>query len=888
MNHIGTFMDIVSTTERFGGLSTNIGRSNARLTNSIAKLSSGNRLVEAKMDVAGMSIATSLNTRIISLRSSLVNISQASSMLQVSDNALSNVDDMLQRMSTLSVMANSGTLTNTERGFLNLEFQQLRKEVDTTLQGANFNGVALFGGTDALPTKPKEVVDNTVRSLGDIIGRETGEVHIDTGSEQFSAYVDNDGTDSWLLVGRGREDWEFDADGQGNRDDVIKGLGTSAAFDPAAYDPSIINDLIAQSGLNLTDVEIRLRRASNVAGTEYQDVLWRPTAQSQWTWDFDGANLNVEQDVRPSSLGGFYSDPTARTRDSGFGTPGFSAGNNQNRVWTFAWGGKNGVQGFNYGSPISGVNNNDPDTFLWERTGENHATPYTEVYIRLKNPPVPVEEAPELTGLESIDGLQFWLDGADLDGDGISEGASESGISGGVTQWVDKAGNANATLGAGSSINSPTYITNALNNNSVVRFDGVNDYLAAEINTPETNYTQFVVFNTTDNSGAFTTATNGPSNTANAHDRQFGLRGNGRIVNRLWSNQTIGTNSSQTFNDNVGHIASITVDSTAGQHIDVDGVEVASGNKTSSNFTWQTHMVIGGHNLYGRYGGDIAEIINFDRVLNDSEMEAVEGYLAHKWGTTNLLPGSHTYKDIAPFAQNPDDISLSVKEDISTESVLVNINAGYPEGTLFSITEGNDSELFTISSANGEISLAPKQMLDYETAQLHELSVTITLPDDSGVLTQKVTINVENINETTVSFVVGEDVNNVVEVPVGLLNTNILFDETSLNIITQSNAEEAFNAIQNAIDTVTSRRAEIGALQSRTDYLSEVRQSDIRNQNAARSAITDTDIAQESTIYSLTQVQATMSINALSETTRLSRTVILDIMQNGFQIDALV
>jgi hypothetical protein len=40
------------------------------------------------------------------------------------------------------------------------------------------------------------------------------------------------------------------------------------------------------------------------------------------------------------------------------------------------------MQGFAYGGGISGVNGNDLNTFLWENNTENHAVPYTEVYIR--------------------------------------------------------------------------------------------------------------------------------------------------------------------------------------------------------------------------------------------------------------------------------------------------------------------------------------------------------------------------------------------------------------------------------------------------------------------------------------------------------------------------
>jgi len=38
----------------------------------------------------------------------------------------------------------------------------------------------------------------------------------------------------------------------------------------------------------------------------------------------------------------------------------------------------------------------------------------------------------------------------------------------------------------------------------------------------------------------------------------------------------------------------------------------------------------------------------FNRSLNQTDRQIVEGYLAHKWGLTNLLPINHPYKNSQP------------------------------------------------------------------------------------------------------------------------------------------------------------------------------------------------------------------------------------------------
>ena len=210
-----------------------------------------------------------------------------------------------------------------------------------------------------------------------------------------NASVENDGTDSWLLIGRGRVDWTWNSGGQGSAADVNKDLGTPAAFQPATYSAAAINKLIAASGADLTDVEIRLKRAANAAGSSYSDVRWTPTAETAFRWNFDTA---MAVGYRMASTGGVPGGYTL-TRDGGNTRDWEIGGNDGDRVFTWQWANHN-TKGFSYGNLVTTGSNNDT-SFLYERTNENHAIPYTEVSIRLKNPVAPAT--------------------ADTDGDGISD-----------------------------------------------------------------------------------------------------------------------------------------------------------------------------------------------------------------------------------------------------------------------------------------------------------------------------------------------------------------------------------------------------------------------------------------------------------------------------------
>ena len=229
--------------------------------------------------------------------------------------------------------------------------------------------------------KTATVTNNVISRLNQITNLATGNYPVRANSEAFTGYVVNVSGTRWFLVGRGRNNWDFDADGQGVNANVITGLGTNAAFTPRAYNNAIINGLITSGGINLTGVEIRINRAANITGTSFQDVFWRPISQTTWTWDFPTADYDVEHDVRVSVLGAGFLDLTGKTRDS-TSTPVSSSANNHTRIFSWGWASQGNQKGFCYGSTVQGTDGNSPTTFMWELTTEGHACPYTEVFVR--------------------------------------------------------------------------------------------------------------------------------------------------------------------------------------------------------------------------------------------------------------------------------------------------------------------------------------------------------------------------------------------------------------------------------------------------------------------------------------------------------------------------
>jgi flagellin len=119
---------------------------NMNASSSLAKLSSGSRIVKASDDAASLAIGTKLKADVTALKQAAVNAGQASSLLQVADGGMSRIGDILQRMKALAVQAQSGSVTNSERSFLDQEYQGLLTQVTDIAGQTKFNGSALLAG----------------------------------------------------------------------------------------------------------------------------------------------------------------------------------------------------------------------------------------------------------------------------------------------------------------------------------------------------------------------------------------------------------------------------------------------------------------------------------------------------------------------------------------------------------------------------------------------------------------------------------------------------------------------------------------------------------------------------------------------------------------------
>ena len=114
---------------------------------SMEKLSSGLRINRAGDDAAGLAISESLKSDIRALDQAARNAADGISLIQTAEGSLDEVSNILLRMKELAEQSLNGTLSNTDRGYLNSEFSALSAEINRISDGVDFNGVKLLDGT---------------------------------------------------------------------------------------------------------------------------------------------------------------------------------------------------------------------------------------------------------------------------------------------------------------------------------------------------------------------------------------------------------------------------------------------------------------------------------------------------------------------------------------------------------------------------------------------------------------------------------------------------------------------------------------------------------------------------------------------------------------------
>lgn len=117
---------------------------NSALEKASANLSTGMRINKSSDNPAGLAIANKMRLQIRGLEMADQNSNDAISLIQVAEAGLNEMEDITQRMRELSIQAATDTITDDDRALIQLEIDQLSKELDSLSEKTEFNKKTLL------------------------------------------------------------------------------------------------------------------------------------------------------------------------------------------------------------------------------------------------------------------------------------------------------------------------------------------------------------------------------------------------------------------------------------------------------------------------------------------------------------------------------------------------------------------------------------------------------------------------------------------------------------------------------------------------------------------------------------------------------------------------
>lgn len=212
--------------------------------------------------------------------------------------------------------------------------------------------------------------------------------------------------------------------------------------------------------------------------------------------------------------------------------------------------------------------------------------------------------------------------------------------------------------------------------------------------------------------------------------------------------------------------------------------------------------------------------------------------------------------------------SVDIRNFQYTSSSAANVN---------NLTVEINGETFTATSVLDQIGAGTISFVDagkVQALQINTTGLTTNITNIRTSLSDRANF-INALNQgfaragNGLNFAIGSTSTDTIRVAFGSSTTSTIFNGRTLDVNTATNAAVASDQLDIALNTVTSLRASVGALQSRFNFASNAIQSSISNQDSARSTLLDTDVASESTAYSSAQVQLQAGIAVLAQANQL-------------------
>lgn len=803
---------MVSIISNFSSLfaQNNLEQANKAAQKSVARISSGSRIIDPSDDVGALAIGTVLNANLTSMKTLLTNTSQANSLLSTADGSLSNIELLLTRQKALATQANSGSLTATERSFLNEEFQALVTEIDRLVGDTTFNDIKLIDGS----SNDKAAV-TTATTTGSAAA---GNVNF-TGATIAAGKVVTIGgvTFTSVAFGAGTTDVQFNIGSGGDIEDTIDNL---VAKLNAYSDTNISQATYSRSGtiLNMTHDSVGMQGNAVTVVTDFANA----TATANFT---DGAEGSLT---------------TGRTDYSG------ALGDNLlvDLQGTYA-------TGSTTFSTTTADLVADGETFIWDSGSVNTAAGLTFTFRSAANYATNQTSTDVLVGdtlEETIDNLVGKLNSYTGNG---TDGAEDVNIfsfkrKDNVLYYTAKhygTGIGGQTFTAVTTAGTIANDTASAVTTGVARNDTANDIGGIDV-ANVTNNKDFV--------GTISgfSVTYSSANTVNATVK---------VGDITYTANSITTNPVAT------QLVRFSSGSEGGGYFDI----VMQANQGTA-VADQTDAEI----FEDRLDAAFSDLTFYQR--RDISSYTGTGDIITNGSKTGTLTGSSMEIRMSDFSDvQVQSVKVTAPVSNGTDAVIEMVvngetfrsegGLGKSIGTMDLISTTDAGHIITFfagdgGSAGGHISVA---------TDAEALSLQTALESALGI----------GEGSQGLDFQVGLEATDSITVAMANAATTAIYKDDSgvvqtLDVLTTGAATTAIDVLTNAINSIASQRATIGALQSRFDYATANIETAIQNTEAARSDFLDTDIAEESTKYAQELVRIEASVALLAQANNVSENLL--------------
>lgn len=904
---------------------SNIGRASNQASASIARLSSGNRITRAADDVASVSAGTSLRTNVTTLRTALVNTSQGQSLLQVADGALTQVVDILQRQKAISVQAGSGSLTSTERTFLNQEFQQLTQEIDRLVGQTNFNGVTLLDGSlsetvsvegnaDASTSASASISFNTNLAAGDdLVFRDTSNgttttVALATAGGTIADSIDNlvnqlnastDAVVSSATYSRSGNSLIITSDNGGVQGQTLAiDAANSTALDGSGTGRGVVNGGGASASISIFDPATGINAADTTSSVVAAAATpGEPIAAGAALATVDGVELLGSPLSAGDSLEDIVNNINANSSVSGFEARIVGSSGNYNIQVETSTVDTDVTDGYNTASTLTvaltatvdgsvtanggaatvsqvfslegatdaGIGKGD--TVGIGTIGDNIITNQNQQQseVTIAFPEIADADLNDPTNFGNATTPRFSVGGVTISFSATGDGPGEARIGSTLEETLD---NAVAAFNS--------YEGTASENYALDQVEAYRDGTDIKIRTVNVGAARDLAGNVL----TVTPSTSLPTGSSVSGTGQLNTGATGGI-------DTSGITNSDFIGNIQGFEATFTgTTDTVDLSVEVGDVTYAASSVNVNNTTDSTIRLTsddGGYfdiQLAGNRGESVASQSDADLVA-DRLNGAFSSITFSQEREVTSYSGNKTIDDVGSLIGSSVDIQLSNFDNVRIEQIRVNAPEGISENGSIEITlngevysaspdltaqlGGNQTyRLTSTSDANSYIDFTTgDSALAFDTLDKAQ-ALEQGLRDAFGV----------SDDSAAVSFQVGVTTSDALNISVDNVSTREIFDGQELDVLTQESAAAAADALDLAIDAVTAVRAEVGALQSRFDFAAANVESSITNQDAARGVLLDTDIAAESTAFSQAQVKLQAGISVLAQANLLPQNLL--------------